>query len=149
MCDNVIRPANVGSIFRLSDAFGVERLILGGPKIELNRKVWTTSRATEQVVDYEQVEDLKPLLLDYKKNGYTIIALEITTDSKPLSELKLDLERNIVLLTGSERYGINNDLLQYCDCIYHIEMYGQNSSMNVAQATSVALYEIIKWLSHA
>ena len=46
VANEVLRPTNVGSLFRLADAFGVEKLILGGPPIELNRKVWNTSRAT-------------------------------------------------------------------------------------------------------
>ena len=36
VADQVLRPTNVGSLFRLADAFGVEKLILGGPPIELN-----------------------------------------------------------------------------------------------------------------
>ena len=65
--DNVTRPANVGSIFRIADAFGVEKLILGGSAIELNRKVWNTSRATEKVVNFEQIENTLRYHQKFKK----------------------------------------------------------------------------------
>ena len=50
LTDHVVRPANVGGLFRIADAFGVQKLILGGT-LELNRKVWNTSRATEKAID--------------------------------------------------------------------------------------------------
>ena len=54
-----------------------------------------------------------------------------------------------MLVVGSERNGIQHEILTCADSVYHIPMYGQNSSMNVAQATSIALYEITKLLSNA
>ena len=140
--NQVIRPANVGSLFRVADAFGVEKLILGGTKIELNRKVWNTSRATEKVVDFEQAENTKKIIGNLKQQGYKVICLEITKNSKAISEIELEKNQKIVLVVGSERNGIENEILKCANSIYHIPMFGQNSSMNVAQATSIALYEI-------
>lgn len=139
---NVIRPANIGSLFRLADAFGVERLILGGPKIELNRKVWNTARATEKVVDFEQIEDLLPLIQRLKNENYNIVSLEITHQSQPITELEYKAGQKIALIVGSERYGIDSEILQLSDFIYHIDMFGQNTSMNVAQAASIALFKL-------
>ena len=86
--DNVTRPANVGSIFRIADAFGVEKLILGGSAIELNRKVWNTSRATEKVIEFEQIENSQDVIKNLKKEGYSVICLEITENSKSISEIQ-------------------------------------------------------------
>jgi len=149
VADQVVRPTNVGSLLRLADAFGIEKLILGGPPIELNRKVWNTSRATEKVVHFNQIEELEPSILDLKQNGFSIIGLEITENSRPISKFNCKTAAKIALLIGSERHGIHTDLLNHCDAIYHIEMYGQNSSMNVVQATSIALYEITNSIQHA
>ena len=52
-----MRPVNVGSLLRTADAFGVEKIIFGGSPIELNKKTWNASRATEKVVDFKQVEN--------------------------------------------------------------------------------------------
>ncbi len=148
VADQVVRPSNVGSLFRLADAFGVEKLILGGPPIELNRKVWNTSRATEKVVHFERTIDPRLELKKLRTEGYVLIGLEITNKSTPLTKIEFKKSQKIALVVGAERYGISEDILNILDDCYHIEMYGQNSSMNVAQATSIALYELTKKLHH-
>ena len=147
--DHVSRPANVGSLFRLADAFGIEKLILGGAPIELNRKVWNTSRATEKVVHFEQSNDPLKSLKKLRTEGYLLIGLEITNDSLPLAKIELKKNEKIALVIGAERFGISDEIIDVLDQCCHIEMYGQNSSMNVAQATSIALYELTNKLHYA
>ena len=52
VCDNVTNAPNLGSLFRICDAFGVKELILCGSYIPLGRKMTKTSRATENVVKH-------------------------------------------------------------------------------------------------
>ena len=145
--DNVTHAANLGSLFRTADAFGIEHLVLGGNPIELGRKFTKTSRATEQSVSFEQLETLSEKIQELKAQNYTLIALEITENSIPISDLKLDKNSKIVFIIGDENHGVSDAILKQCNVIVHIEMYGQNSSMNVVQATSIALYEFTKKLS--
>ena len=145
--DNVSHAANLGSLFRTADAFGVAQLILGGSTVELGRKFTKTSRAAEQSVRFVQLETLHEKIEDLKSQNYTLIALEITENSVPVSELKLQKNTKIAFIIGDENHGISAPLLDSCDHIVHIEMYGQNSSMNVVQATSIALYEFTKHLT--
>ena len=147
--DNVSHAANLGSLFRTADAFGIEHLILGGSPMELGRKFTKTSRATEQSVSFEQLETLSEKIHELKAQSYTLIALEITDKSIPVSELKLEKNSKIAFVIGDENHGVSDFVLEECDAVVHIEMYGQNSSMNVVQATSIALYEITKSLAHA
>ena len=147
--DTVVRPVNVGSLLRTADAFGVKKIIFGGSPIELNKKTWNASRATEKVVDFKQVENTVCEIKNYKEAGYRVIALEITDESVPLYKLKNNNNQHTVIIVGSERHGITKELLDLSDEVYHIEMYGQNSSMNVVQATSIALYEITNRLNNA
>tara|TARA_B110000967_G_C18673147_1_gene454121 strand:- start:197 stop:706 length:510 start_codon:yes stop_codon:yes gene_type:complete len=147
ICDNVSHAANLGSLFRTADAFGVAQLILGGSTVELGRKFTKTSRATEQSVPFVQLETLHEKIEDLKSQNYTLIALEITENSVPVSELKLQKNTKIAFIIGDENHGVSASLLGKCDHVVHIEMYGQNSSMNVVQATSIALYEFTKKLT--
>jgi tRNA G18 (ribose-2'-O)-methylase SpoU len=144
--DNVSHAANLGSLFRTADAFGIEHLILGGSPVDLGRKFTKTSRATEQSVSYEQLETLLEKIHELKAKNYTLIALEITDKSIPISELQLDNNSKIAFVIGDENHGVSEPILEQCDAVVHIEMYGQNSSMNVVQATSIALYEFTKKL---
>ncbi len=147
ICDNISNASNIGSLFRIADAFGVEKLIFCGEGISISRKATKTSRSTEKVVPFELNCDIESVVSNYIENGYQIVALEITTNSLPLREYKLQANNPIALIIGDENFGVSETILNTCNLAIHIEMYGQNSSMNAVQATSIALYEITKQLN--
>ena len=146
VCENVTNAPNIGSLFRISDAFGIEKLIFCGQSIPLGRKMTKTSRATEKVVDFEIKDNALEVVEDLKKKGYLINSLEITTNSQPIHSFKFSKENPIALVIGDENFGVSDAILKLSDSIIHIDMFGQNSSMNVVQATNIALYEITKQL---
>ncbi|MBJ7882424.1 TrmH family RNA methyltransferase [Gelidibacter salicanalis] len=146
VCENVTNVANIGSLFRTADAFGLEKILFCGSPIPLGRKMTKTSRATEKYVPYEMHQNASTLLKALKTSGYQIVALEITETSRSLNSFKFGVNQPIALLIGDENFGISDACLKLADAIIHIEMFGQNSSMNVTQATSIALYEITKQL---
>ena len=146
VCDNVTNASNIGSLFRMADAFGIEKLILCGANIQLGRKMSKTSRATEKVVNYEICESAIEVVKPLKKANHQIISLEITDKSDPIHTAVFSTEKPIVLIIGDENFGVSEALLKLSDKIIHIDMFGQNSSMNVVQATNIALYEITKQL---
>ena len=53
ICDNITHAANIGSLFRTADAFGVEKIIFCGQEINIGNKVLKTSRSTEKAINYE------------------------------------------------------------------------------------------------
>ena len=146
ICDNVTNAPNIGSLFRIADAFGIEKLILCGDDISLGRKMAKTSRATEKVVNYEVNRDASEVIQDLKSKNYQIISLEITNSSQAVHNVQFSTNKPIALIIGDENFGVSEHILNISDVIIHIEMFGQNSSMNVVQATNIALYEITKQL---
>lgn len=146
VCENVTNASNIGSLFRTADAFGIEKLIFCGTPVPFGRKMAQTSRATEKYVNFEWNENPEDVLKNLKTLGYQIIALEITDTSTALTTMELKTKHPIVLLIGDENFGVSEILLELSDHIVHIDMFGKNSSMNVVQATNIALYEITKQL---
>ena len=146
VCDNVTNAPNIGSLFRMCDAFGVEKLILCGDHIPLGRKMKKTSRATEKVVAFEIQPSALKVVEALKNKNYQIISLEITENSKPIHNFKFSKEKPIALIIGDENFGVSEPVLNQSNATIHIDMYGQNSSMNVVQASNIALYEITKQL---
>lgn len=144
VCENVTNAANIGSLFRTADAFGIEKLIFCGNPVPLGRKMTKTSRTTEKYVNFEWRENTLEILKDLKNLKVQIIALEITDTSRSIANMKFEPNQPIALLIGDENFGISETCLELADHIAHIEMFGKNSSMNVVQATSIALYEITK-----
>lgn len=142
VCDRIYFQQNIGSLFRISEAFGVEKIIFLGKDIPLNpRKINKTSRSTHLHVPYTVITETPDLISYLLENDYEIIALEITDTSKPLKEVHLPTAKKIALVIGSEINGISDEILKIATQIVHIDMYGKNSSMNVVQAASISLYE--------
>lgn len=146
VCDNVTNAPNLGSLFRVADAFGIEKLIICGENISIGRKITKTSRATEKVIDFEISESASNVVETLKAKGYQILSLEITSTSQPIHNFKFSSEKPIALIIGDENFGVSEAILNNSNAIIHIEMFGQNSSMNVVQATNIALYEMTKQL---
>lgn len=145
--DNVSHAANLGSLFRAADAFGISHLILGRRTVVFGRKFIRASRSTEHSISFELTENTLEKIKELKSKNYLIIGLEITESSIKISDLKITKNSKIVFVIGDEKHGISAPILEICDYVVHIEMYGQNSSMNVAQAASIALYEFTKKLN--
>jgi tRNA G18 (ribose-2'-O)-methylase SpoU len=143
--DNITGAANLGSLFRLADAFNIQSIIFTGtpPDLKSNR-LKKTARSTQNSVHYGYFEKSEEALKTLKNEGYEIYALEITGNSIPIQEFNYEASKKIALVLGNENYGVDEDLLNLSDKSLHINMYGKNSSMNVAQATGIALYEITK-----
>ena len=143
VCDHIYFQQNIGSLFRVSEAFGVENIIFLGKDIPLNpRKINKTSRSTHLHVPHTVVEETTALIHYLIENDFEIIALEITNNSKPLKEIVIPEHKKIALIIGNEIEGISDKLLKISNQIVHINMFGSNSSMNVVQATSIILYEL-------
>lgn len=141
VCDSITNAANVGSLFRIADAFGIQELIFCGKHFSLGRRFKKTSRATENVVQFRIETNIISVLKSLKEKDYTILGLEITSKSIPISNFKIG-KTPIALVLGNEIDGISDSVLELLEETFHITMYGQNSSMNVSQATGIVLFHI-------
>ncbi len=143
ICDHLESPANQGALFRICEAFGVKEIIFYGNTIDIkSSRLKRTARSTEKLVPYSCVTDLTDVLVSLKKNNTQLIGLEITANSNAIQELSISENTNIALLIGSEKHGISKTLIEQLDAIYHIPMYGTNSSMNVIQSAGIALFSL-------
>jgi len=147
IASDLTSPLNVGSLFRLCDALGVERLYLcGDTPAPPNAKISKTSRSTEKHVDYELHANAETLVRSLRDSGSNIVSLEITSSSIAIGsdEFKnlLTVDKPVCLILGSENSGVNQALLSLSEATIHIPMFGNNSSMNVITAASIACFEI-------
>jgi tRNA G18 (ribose-2'-O)-methylase SpoU len=140
-------PENIGMLLRTSEAFGVEKIYLHQHSPDpSSRIVKRISRNTSENLSLTIYSDPIAELNELKKVGYTIIALEITDSSIALQHLSLSPDGKYVVVVGEERNGIPQNILNICDESVHLTMFGKNSSLNVVNCLSVALYEITRRL---
>ena len=143
VCDNIRTPENIGMIFRLAEAFGAECIYLCGDAPTLpNKKVARAARSTIKPGNHRTVKNTVDIISELKNKNYTIIGLEVTNNRKDIRHFHFYKNNKIALVLGSERYGISKEVLQMTDHCVHINLFGNNTSINVANATAIALYEM-------
>ncbi|MFA5029596.1 MAG: TrmH family RNA methyltransferase [Patescibacteria group bacterium] len=149
VCDNLRSLYNVGSIFRTSDALGVKKIYLGGitaatrgvKATSLPKGVLKVSLGAEKSVLWEQVWSSWRLVDRLKKQGFKIVALELTSNSIDVSIFKPKFP--LVLIIGNEVSGVSEALLKRADAVVHIPMQGIKESLNVSVAFGIAAYQIM------
>ncbi len=143
VCDKIRTPENIGMTFRVCESFGVQKIILSAespsPKDKTVKRI---SRNTNELIAYETSNNLFKTVTELKQNGCKIIAVEITKTAIPIQKLNFQKKEELVLIIGTERNGIEEELLHLAHETVYIPMYGENSSMNVVNALSVVLYEL-------
>lgn len=143
--DNINDIVNIGSIFRISDALGVSKIYLCNTNIDFNdKKIKRVSRNTNEYVEYEIYSNIVECINEIKKNNITLLALEITDSSTSLNKYEFDKNKSYAFIIGNEQNGVSKEALDLCDESIHIDMYGNNSSMNVSVATAIAVYQCVK-----
>ncbi|MFC5045179.1 TrmH family RNA methyltransferase [Aquimarina hainanensis] len=147
VCDAVNSPANIGSLFRIADSFGIEKIYFCGEDITIiSKRMQRTARSTHEYIAYEQADTITEVIDTLLEQAYTILSLEITENSIPVQTCSIQKNQKIALVIGEENMGVSPSVLNISDSSIHINMYGNNSSMNVATATAIALHEITKKL---
>jgi tRNA G18 (ribose-2'-O)-methylase SpoU len=138
VCAPMRSNVNLSRIVRLASCCGLERIICTG-HAKLDRKI---AREGADTIAIEVHRTLPPVLEKLRGEGYRLVGLEQTTDSKNLHEYRF--ERRTALVVGNERTGLTPDLLALLDDVVEIPVWGLPYSYNVATATTMALYEYCK-----
>ncbi len=140
--------ANVGALFRLADALGVEHVHLSGASpVPPDPKIRKTSRSAERHVAWSYDADPLAVVAALKGQGWRVVSLELSTRSVALDTLPVAPGDRVCLVLGAEDAGVCQALLDASDATVHIPMRGHNSSMNVAAACAIATYEIARRLA--
>lgn len=139
--DNVRSMHNVGSIFRTSDAFLIEKIYLCGiTAVPPHRDIRKTALGAEETVDWEYQEDVL-VLIEKLKETHQIWALEQATNSISLRAVCFG-NKPVVLVVGNEIDGVQQPVIDQCDAVIEIPQFGMKHSFNVAVSTGIALWEI-------
>lgn len=140
MLDGIEDPHNFGAILRTADGVGVDGVIISKHRsAPLNSVVAKVSTGAINYVKIAQVTNLNQAITKLKKSGFWIVGTDANTE---VSYTSVDYKIPIVLVVGSEGYGISKLVLEKCDYKVKIPMIGRVSSLNVSVATAIILYQI-------
>lgn len=140
--DNIRSRENVGSIFRTADAAGVSKIYLCGITPQPpHEKISKTALGADLTVPWKYHKQTWRLIEKLKKDGYQIIALERTKDAENIFKIKRN-SKLIALIVGNEVDGLSREVINRCDMVASIPMYGKKESLNVSVAFGIAVYSI-------
>lgn len=143
IADNVRSMHNVGSIFRTSDAFLVEKIYLCGiTPTPPHREIQKTALGATESVDWQYAENTLDVINQLKKEGWTILALEQTTNSVMLDELKVEKGEKIAIVLGNEVEGVNQEVINLCHKAVEIPQFGTKHSFNVSVSCGIMLWQV-------
>ena len=149
--DRPSNPGNLGAIIRTCDAFHINVVFLTGHSVDpYDPKTITASRGTiftVPVVSIESNVQLNDLISELKKmyNHFTVYGSSGTYGTN-IQDMRL--AQDFCLIIGNETYGMNDFLKTLSDDVIRIGMHGSASSLNVACATSIMLYELTRTVQH-
>jgi 23S rRNA (guanosine2251-2'-O)-methyltransferase len=143
LLDNVRSMYNVGAFFRVADGVGLEKVCLCGITAHPPKKAITkTALGAEESVAWEHDWDAVQMAQRIRRSGYEIAAIETSIDSVDLFEWQPQLP--VCVAFGNEVEGLRPELLELADTHVRIPMLGNKTSLNVATAAGIVLYELLR-----
>ncbi|MBU1702076.1 MAG: RNA methyltransferase [Candidatus Eisenbacteria bacterium] len=141
--DNIRSVYNVGSIFRTSDAARISHLYLCGmTAYPPHPKIDKTALGAISHVPWSHHVDACDVVRELKQQGFPIWACE--TGALSQNYLESPYPSPLVLVFGHEVIGINPLILTLAEKQIEIPMAGHKSSLNVATAYGIILFEVLR-----
>ena len=143
--DNVRSAHNVGSVFRNSDAFLVERIFLCGiTATPPNRDINKVALGSTESIRWEYKKNTLIAIEELKSQNYFILGIEQTNKSININNFQTNDNEKYALIFGNEINGIGEEALKKCDELVQIPQFGIKKSLNVSVASGIAIWEIFK-----
>jgi len=139
--DNIRSAYNVGSILRTADACGIKKVYLCGiTPSPPHPKIAKTALGAENYLEIKKHGQTWQILEQLKKEGYFLMALEQTKNSRNIFNCSLPKNKKIALIVGPEVKGLSKRILKRTDAQVEIPMWGRKESLNVSVAFGIAAY---------
>ena len=142
--DNVRSMNNVGSAFRTSDAFLIEKIFLCGitaqpPHREINK----TALGATETVEWEHTETTLEAVNKLKKDGYKIFSVEQAEESLSLENFMPNRSEKYAFVFGNEVYGVEQEVINQSDHCLEIPQFGTKHSLNISVSIGVVLWHTL------
>lgn len=145
--DNVRSLHNVGSVFRTSDAFRVERIVLCGitatpPSVEIHK----TALGAEDVVEWKYFESTVDAVAALRGEGCKIYSIEQCQGSIALQDFVTAPGERYAVVFGNEVKGVQQVVVDASDGALEIPQFGTKHSLNVSVTAGMVIWEFARKL---
>ena len=143
--DSIRSLNNIGSFFRTSDAFNIEKIYLCGiTATPPHREIQKTALGATESVTWEHRENILDLIHELKAEGVTIASIEQAEKTTFLQHVPSLEFQKIALIFGNEVDGVDQEAINLSDHILEIPQFGTKHSLNVSVCAGVVLWEFAK-----
>ena len=145
----MVNPANVGAILRSAAALGMDGVLLTHASVDpLTRRTARVSMGTVFQIPWTRAEreesertNLIKLLQSY---GFKTVAMALTEDSTSVDSDEIRFNDKLAVVLGTEGTGLPDEVIAACDYRVMIPMYHGVDSLNVAAASAISFWELMK-----
>ena len=143
--DNVRSAHNVGSVFRTSDAFLVEKICLCGitptpPQKEIRK----TALGASESVNWQNYANSIDCIKELKACGYHIISIEQAEKAVMLCDFTPQKDNKYALVFGNEIKGVEQEVVNSSDVVIEIPQYGTKHSLNISVSLGVVIWDFFQ-----
>ncbi|WP_299064468.1 RNA methyltransferase [uncultured Polaribacter sp.] len=145
--DNIRSLNNIGSVFRTSDAFLVEKIYLCGIcATPPNKEIHKTALGATESVDWEYVEDTLTLVEKLKTENVKVLAIEQAENSTKLDAFHPKKTEKYAIVMGNEVKGVQQEVVNASDMCIEIPQLGTKHSLNISVTTGVVIWDLFQKL---
>jgi 23S rRNA (guanosine2251-2'-O)-methyltransferase len=143
--DNIRSGLNVGSAFRTSDGFGLEKIYLCGiTATPPHKEILKTAIGASESVAWEYSDTTLKTILKLKKAGFKIVAVEQVDQRTWLQDFIIDFGIKYALVFGNEVDGISEEILPHIDACIEIPQMGTKHSLNISVCVGIVVWDFFK-----
>ncbi|WP_339663058.1 RNA methyltransferase [uncultured Polaribacter sp.] len=141
--DNIRSLNNIGSVFRTSDAFLIEKIYLCGiTATPPNKEIHKTALGATESVTWEYVEDTLDLIEKLKSENVKVLAIEQAENSTKLDTFFPEKNQKYAIVMGNEVKGVQQKVVSASDLVIEIPQLGTKHSLNISVTTGVVLWDL-------
>ncbi|MCH8533827.1 MAG: RNA methyltransferase [Flavobacteriaceae bacterium] len=145
--DNVRSLNNIGSVFRTSDAFLIEKIYLCGiTATPPHKDIRKTALGASENVAWEYVKDTLALVEELKLKNIKVVSIEQAENSTSLEKIDIKPNQKHALIFGNEVKGVSQPVVSASDEVVEIPQAGVKHSLNISVSVGVCLWEYYKKL---
>lgn len=143
--DNIRSLNNIGSVFRTSDAFLIEKIYLCGiTATPPNKDIHRTALGATDSVAWEYVEDTLSLIKKLKEAKVNVLAIEQAENSTKLDTFQPIKGEIYAIVMGNEVKGVQQEVVNASDLCIEIPQLGTKHSLNISVTTGVVLWDLFQ-----
>ena len=145
--DNIRSCHNIGSVFRTSDAFLVEKVFLCGiTATPPNNEIRKTALGATESVEWKYFKETLEAVTFLKNEGYIIVSVEQAENSLLLTDFLPNKNAKYAFVFGNEVKGVLQEVVNASDICLEIPQFGTKHSFNISVSVGIVLWDIfLKW----